>query len=756
MPLVPPVPDRHRWPDLVEVARTPIPSVSPEWTDQNVSDPGIALLEAIAWQADADLYRAGRVTERHRLKLLALLGFRPRGPRAAHAVLTVRAAAGQTTLVPAGLGLTAARPGADPAQALGLTTLTPVRPTGRSLATVGVDLGSATATGYTTGWADHTADALTGTVHEALGPDPAPGAALVLGLDGALVAGAELSLHLALGPAGPDGSDGSDDEAAGPVHHDAAIVWEAYSGTVWQPLPDAAVADATRALTRAGTVRLTLAQGVPMAGLGPLPPRAWLRCRLDRGRHDIAPVIGRITVDAVPAEVSRPAVGLLAVARGVAPTGGTPQPGQVTRLALTTDEHGAVTALRLGGDEHAGPLVRILEWKAPQGADPGRLSLEAVVAGRGDGTPEQRFRVPVEGGGPVFTDTAEVWLCAPGPTAHRVTLVPDLDASGRTDPHAVLDPGTAELSFGDGRNGAVPENGTTVLVTCATSGAPGLAVGPATPVTLDAGVRNGALLGADPPEIAFSLAVPPSGAAAAEDSAAVAARVENVLWAHDRVRGALVEGRTTSLDDLDRTAVRRLPVPERAVTLGDFERIALAAPGTWVTRARAFAETDPRLPGCKAAGCVTVVVVPGLPASRPEPTPGLLRSVREVLDTRRTLGTRVFVTGPRYVDVSVAAAIAVVPDADPAATRQAVLRALDRFLHPLAGGTEGHGWRFGRDVHRAELLGVVDAVPGVAHVGALTMTTGPDRSSCVRIPVPPDAVVASGTHTVEVLPGGER
>ncbi|MEV4937448.1 putative baseplate assembly protein [Streptomyces zaomyceticus] len=756
MPLVPPVLDSRRWPDLVDAARSLIPLFSPEWTDENVSDPGIALLEALAWQADADLYRASRVTERHRLKHMALLGFDARGPRAASTVLTVRADAARPRPLPAGIELTAVRAGTDRTGAVGLTTLAAVRPTGRSLVTVGVDRGDAEASGYETGWTDRTADARTGLVWAALGPDPAPGAALVLGLDGPLPAGAELSLHLALGGPGPDDEPTDPDaEPLDPAHHDAVTVWEARSGGAWQRLPDAAVVDETRALTRPGAVRLAFAQDVAVTGLGRLPERAWLRCRLERGRHDTAPALGRITVDAVPAALSRPAFGRYTVAAGVTASGTVPPPPGRTRMALTTDEDGLITGLRVGGSEHEGPSVRVLEWRAPHGELTGRLSLEAVVAGRGDGTPEQRFRVPVEG--QVFTDTAEVWLCAPDLTARQVTLVPDLDASGRADRHAVFDPWTAELRFGDGRRGAVPERGDTVLVCCAADGVPHApAVGPATPVTLDAGVRNAALLGDDPPELAFALAALPAGGSAAEDSAAVAARVERVLWAHERVRHALAAARSTSLDDLDRDAVRRLPVPERAVTLGDFERCALAVPGTRVARARAFAALDPRLPGCHAAGCVTVVVVPGLPASRPEPTPGLLRAVRGFLAVRRTVGTRVFVVGPRYLEVSVNVTVTVVPESDPAVTQRAVVEALDGFLDPLTGGPAGGGWPFGRDVYRGELLGVLDAVPGVAHVTALTMTPASGPASRTGLRVPPDTLVTAGEHTVHVLPGSGR
>ena len=43
--------------------------------------------------------------------------------------------------------------------------------------------------------------------------------------------------------------------------------------------------------------------------------------------------------------------------------------------------------------------------------------------------------------------------------------------------------------------------------------------------------------------------------------------------------------------------------------------------------------------------------------------------------------------------------------------------ALDRFFHPLAGGPEGGGWPFGRDVYRSEVLQVLDETAHASNEG---------------------------------------
>ncbi|WP_328432581.1 baseplate J/gp47 family protein [Streptomyces sp. NBC_00453] len=759
MPVHPPVLDTRRWPDLVAEARALIPLVAPRWTDQNVSDPGIALLELLAWHVDADMYRAGRTTDRLLRKLLALIGHPPRGPRPATAVLAVTGDPARPVELPSGLVLSASRPASDGREArpsLRLTTLHPLRPTGAALTMAGVEDGTAEDSRYTTGWTDHTAALTVGVPYPALGPDPGPGAALVLGLDRELPAGTRLSLHIGIdqGRYRGDGTAAAgQDDGPETAHHDAGTVWEVRRGDAWQHLDAADVVDGTRALTRGAGVRLHFTQPLTPEALGVLPERAWIRCRQDHGRHDAAPLLTGITVDAVRAELAETAVGSFTVAAGVTPLGNPlPEPPALATLTLSVDARGRVRGLRLGAAAEEGPLVRVLDWQRPEEDSEGRLVVEAVVAGVGDGTPEQRFALPVEGTVP--DDRAEVWLCSPDLTARRVTLVPDLDASGRSDRHAVLDSSTGVLTFGDGRHGAVPEAGETVLAICSAGAASGVPA-PGLRWLLEPGPRNQALLGRPPApgDPTGTLAVAPTGGAGPEDAAAAAARAERAVWVHERLCEALAAAGASSLDELDRDLIVGLDVPERAVTLADFERCALATPGTCIARARAFAETDSRLPGHRAAGCVTVVIVPELPQTRPEPSAGLLDAVRSWLDARRTVGTRVLVTGPRYVRVAAQVTAVLRPGADRAATTRAAVAALDRFLHPVTGGPRADGWPFGRDVHRSEVMQVLDEVPGVDHITALTLgTTAGDRRHS-GVPVPADGLVVPGAHTFDIAEG---
>ncbi|MGY1701251.1 hypothetical protein [Geodermatophilus sp. SYSU D00766] len=87
---------------LVELGRSLIPRYAPDWTDHNLHDPGMTVLDLLAWIVDQQVYRTGFVGGRHRLTFSALLGQRPRGPRPARGVIWPRRRLPEGRLVPEG------------------------------------------------------------------------------------------------------------------------------------------------------------------------------------------------------------------------------------------------------------------------------------------------------------------------------------------------------------------------------------------------------------------------------------------------------------------------------------------------------------------------------------------------------------------------------------------------------------------------------------------------------------------------------
>ena len=76
--------DDRRFQDLVSEARTRISRACPEWTEHNVSDPGITLIELFAWMTEMTIYRLNRVPDKLHVALLDLLGIPARRPERGH------------------------------------------------------------------------------------------------------------------------------------------------------------------------------------------------------------------------------------------------------------------------------------------------------------------------------------------------------------------------------------------------------------------------------------------------------------------------------------------------------------------------------------------------------------------------------------------------------------------------------------------------------------------------------------------------
>lgn len=92
-----PVPnlDDRTFQDIVNEARRRIPLYCPEWTDHNLSDPGITLIELFAWMTDLIIYRLNKVPDKNYVKFLELIGVKLAPAAPASAEITFRLAAPQ-------------------------------------------------------------------------------------------------------------------------------------------------------------------------------------------------------------------------------------------------------------------------------------------------------------------------------------------------------------------------------------------------------------------------------------------------------------------------------------------------------------------------------------------------------------------------------------------------------------------------------------------------------------------------------------
>jgi predicted phage baseplate assembly protein len=264
MPMLAPNLDDRRFQDLVDEAKRLVQQRCPEWTDHNVSDPGVTLIETFAHMVDQLLYRLNRVPERHYLKFLEMLGVRPFPPTAATCGLTfwLSAAREDPVVVPAATQAATVRTEAEDPVVFTTTEALTVVPC--TLASVQVATGKGRP-------ADRTADLSAGAGLECFAPTPAPGDTVLFGLSEPAPRNAVLlRLDCELAGVGVDPTD-------------PPLVWQAWTPAGWQACE--LERDNTGGLNRAGDVVLHLPATHAASVLG--GQRAgWVRCRVTKPAAD--------------------------------------------------------------------------------------------------------------------------------------------------------------------------------------------------------------------------------------------------------------------------------------------------------------------------------------------------------------------------------------------------------------------------------------------------------------------------------------
>jgi predicted phage baseplate assembly protein len=255
--MVLPVPnlDDRRFQDLVDDAKRLVQQRCPEWTNHNVSDPGVTLIETFAFMTDQLLYRLNRVPDRMYLTFLELVGLRMLPPTPARVPVTFWLSAPATTdlTVAAGTRVGTVRTEATPSIEFATMADLVIPPT--SLSRLATEAAGE--------FADQT-DTLRGSF-AAFGSPPEIGDALLVGLDNPAPNCAVLL----------DFDGRVDGVGVNPKR--PPLVWEAWTGSSWTAC--FVDVDETGGLNRPGTVVAHLPAGHAASVLGG-ERAAWLRARV--------------------------------------------------------------------------------------------------------------------------------------------------------------------------------------------------------------------------------------------------------------------------------------------------------------------------------------------------------------------------------------------------------------------------------------------------------------------------------------------
>src|SRR6266498_24180 len=116
--------DDRRFQDIVDDAKRLNPRYCPEWTDHNVSDPGVTLIELFAWMTDMLLYRVNQVPDKVYIALLDMIGVRLAPPTPARAPITFYLSAPQSYALKIPVGVEVATPRTETDETITFSTET--------------------------------------------------------------------------------------------------------------------------------------------------------------------------------------------------------------------------------------------------------------------------------------------------------------------------------------------------------------------------------------------------------------------------------------------------------------------------------------------------------------------------------------------------------------------------------------------------------------------------------------------------------
>jgi hypothetical protein len=201
--------------------------------------------------------------------------------------------------------------------------------------------------------------------------------------------------------------------------------------------------------------------------------------------------------------------------------------------------------------------------------------------------------------------------------------------------------------------------------------------------------------------------------------------------------------------------IQRLRRLERAITRQDFETLALQASPD-VARVRCLSRKNLELDlGEEREGHVSVIV---LPVANPEGgIQNVLAKVREYLQPRLLITTRLHVVKPFFAELAVSAEVVLQTDQRAETVQDRIRGELEKFFDPYPDPTSNKpGWPFGRNIFTSEVIALLDRLPFIDYVVSVELRSNlPQRElpNEVGILVEPYELVKIGQVTVKVKPG---
>ncbi len=668
MALAAPKLDDRSFQELVDEAKKRIPHYCREWTDHNVSDPGVTLIELFAWMTDIILYRLNRVPDLHYIKFMEMLGITLKEPVSAKVPVSFWLSAPQDTsvIIPKGTEVASTQTETEPS--IVFTTDTDFMVEAPVLKQV-ISRIASTSKAAQKQYIDQNVRRLEAGFEgvELFSGVPQVDDAFYFGFENN-IGNHILAFELNCDPASGAGIDPSM----------PPFVWEASTGDKekrWALCTQEE--DTTRGFNLQGRMQMHL----PKMGKFSVSKESlyWVRVRIR--------------------EISE-----FELQEGMSPYQASPKVLQLNVVSLG----GTVPSTHA---EH--------------------ISQEFL--GRSDGSAGQRFQLQMA---PILERNPgeQLVIQAEGEKPRRWTEVSDFADSGANDFHYTLDSLTGELRFGpavrqqDGTiklYGSIPPRGSNLIFEK-------YRFGGGDKGNVQTGIIN-----------TLKTSIPYIAQVANREPA----------W------GGLDP---ETLESAMMRAPKLLRSRDRAVTESDFEFLAREALPAAIGRVKCL-QPRPAEEGRIAPGQIYVLVIPRvknpdyyLDPKELEPDNSDIELLEKYLNDRRLLTTRLDIRAPAYRWVSVKVQLRANPGVPEESIEAAVFARLYKFLNPLAGGPDGNGWSFGRELFVSDVYQSLQGIPDVQFIRNVEMfSASPGGAASGKavdnLDVVTHGVIASGIHQVEFV-----
>jgi predicted phage baseplate assembly protein len=696
--------DDRTFDDLVEESLMRIPRYCPEWTDHNLSDPGITLIEVFAWLTDQMLLRFNQVPRKNYVAFLELLGIRLQPPAPAHTELTFYLSSDlpEAYTIPAGLEVSTVRTETTPA--ITFSTDSPLiigKPQIQHFLTAQTteDTPQSLRERLVNSWTRQSNGFWTGNEQAIFNEQPQPGNCFYLVINGdAALDGNVLEITFQGAAATPTGIDPNQ-----PPRY-----WEAWDGENWQPVLLKETDDHTKGFSfyeieQQGTnaaqgaeVRLHLPQTWPVTTFTVYRGR-WLRCRYttpgsNQGVYNRPPQITGLGVRSIGGAVRATHSTLIRDERLGISNG---KPGQSFQLLMTPvlerRENEYIVVTPPVGLPQMWQEVRDFADSGPQDR---HYTIDSI-------TGTVQFGPLIREPGQLKRQTKQRSRIQQSSTEDTVVQFSEIDNAQ------------------EHQYGAVPPRGAEIRMLAYRTGG-----------GKEGNVQSGALQ--------FLKSAFPY--------------VDSVVNYQPAINGADGE----SLEQAVIRAPRILRTRDRAVTAEDFEVLAQQAGAGAIARVRCLPANATR-----QAGTVGLLIVPsantdgialgeGIAPQQFALSPALQEQVLQYLDERKLLGVQVQLQELQYVGVSVQTEVILEPAYNNPLARAEILRnlrvSLYKYLNPLTGGLEGKGWPFGRPVYTSDIIALMQQTPGVRYLGRVLLFAIRKEGDIWRRQSSPEQVIDPGAQ----------